>query len=69
MSAVTAIPSTPLWETMEDEGIGNTSISANTEELEPMENFTLVTPGVFRSSFPKKKNFSFLKKLKLKSVL
>jgi tyrosine-protein phosphatase SIW14 len=39
------------------------------EELQPCENFNLVTPGVYRSAFPKKKNFKFLKKLKLKSIL
>lgn len=50
---------------MEDSG----DISLQDEELEPMENFTLVTPGIFRSAFPKKRNFSFLKKLKLKSIL
>ncbi|KAJ3070429.1 phosphoribosylaminoimidazole carboxylase ade2 [Podochytrium sp. JEL0797] len=34
-----------------------------------MENFSLVVKGVYRSAFPKKKNFSFLKRLKLKSIL
>lgn len=33
------------------------------------ENFSMVASGIYRSSFPKRKNFSFLKKLKLKSVL
>jgi len=36
----------------------------------PPENFAIVAPGIFRSSFPRKKNFGFLKEsLKLKSVL
>ncbi|KAI9344394.1 tyrosine phosphatase family-domain-containing protein [Obelidium mucronatum] len=39
------------------------------EIINPMENFSLVVKGVYRSAFPKKKNFSFLKKLKLKSIL
>eukprot|EP00732_Lithocolla_globosa_P004143 Lithocolla_globosa_v1_NODE_3662_length_1610_cov_22.238432.p1 type:complete len:197 gc:universal NODE_3662_length_1610_cov_22.238432:483-1073(+) len=39
------------------------------EELFPPENFALVSPGVYRSSFPKKKNFPFLKKLRLKTIL
>jgi hypothetical protein len=39
------------------------------EQLLPPENFTLVTPFIYRSGFPKKKNFQFLKKLKLKSIL
>ena len=35
----------------------------------PPNNFALVFPGVYRSSFPKRKNFDFLKRLKLKTVL
>ncbi|KAJ3129804.1 tyrosine-protein phosphatase siw14 [Physocladia obscura] len=42
---------------------------AEEEKLYPMENFSLVVNGVYRSAFPKKKNFSFLKRLKLKSIL
>ncbi|GAA5851003.1 hypothetical protein JCM5353_007178 [Sporobolomyces roseus] len=38
--------------------------------LYPPENFAIVAPGIFRSSFPRTKNFRFLKEsLKLKSVL
>lgn len=39
------------------------------EELVPPQNFTMVSSGVYRSAFPKKKNFSFLRQLRLKSVL
>src|SRR5215469_16401391 len=39
------------------------------QELLPCENFNLITPGIYRSAMPKKKNFSFLKKLQLKSIL
>jgi tyrosine-protein phosphatase SIW14 len=39
------------------------------EELIPMENFSMVCKGVYRGAFPKKKNFPFLKKLGLKSIL
>jgi tyrosine-protein phosphatase SIW14 len=39
------------------------------EPLIPTENFAMVAKGIYRSSFPKRKNFSFLKKLGLKSVL
>lgn len=39
------------------------------EELVPPENYAQVCKGIFRSAFPKKKNFPFLKKLKLKSIL
>ncbi|GAA6008622.1 hypothetical protein JCM11491_003372 [Sporobolomyces phaffii] len=37
--------------------------------LYPPENFAIVVPGIFRSSFPRRKNFAFLKSLGLKSVL
>ena len=51
--------------------VGNSNIAPLdlNELLEPMENFVLVSPGIFRSAFPKKRNFSFLKKLKLRSIL
>jgi len=39
------------------------------EELIPCENINFVAKGIYRSAFPKKKNFPFLKKLGLKSVL
>lgn len=35
----------------------------------PPENFSLVASGVYRSGFPKKKNFRFMETLKLKTVL
>jgi tyrosine-protein phosphatase SIW14 len=38
-------------------------------ELVPPENISLVCKGIYRSSFPKKKTFDFVKKLKLKSIL
>lgn len=39
------------------------------EALMPPDNFNMVSNHVYRSSFPKKKHFPFLKKLGLKSVL
>lgn len=52
------------------------------EIIRPPENFALITPGrfvsfsasdlplgVFRSAFPTEKNFTFMKTLKLKSVI
>ncbi|CAG8455248.1 716_t:CDS:2 [Diversispora eburnea] len=39
------------------------------EELIPPDNFTMVSTWIYRSSFPKKKNFAFLKKLGLRSIL
>lgn len=35
----------------------------------PPDNFAMVDRGIYRSGFPKKKNFPFLKKLGLKSVI
>ncbi|ETO12454.1 hypothetical protein RFI_24923, partial [Reticulomyxa filosa] len=37
--------------------------------LLPPVNFAMVDKGVFRSGFPEKKNFDFLKRLKLKTVI
>ncbi|KAI3406067.2 SIW14 [Candida oxycetoniae] len=39
------------------------------EPLTPPENFALVIRSIYRSSFPQPANFSFLKTLKLKSIL
>ncbi|KAI9292277.1 hypothetical protein K502DRAFT_295589 [Neoconidiobolus thromboides FSU 785] len=39
------------------------------EYLIPSENFQLVTPHIYRSGFPRKKNFEFIKRLKLRSIL
>lgn len=39
------------------------------DPLIPPENFSLVASGVYRSGFPKKKNFRFMETLKLKTVL
>ncbi|KNC97528.1 uncharacterized protein SPPG_07004 [Spizellomyces punctatus DAOM BR117] len=35
----------------------------------PPLNFAMVAPGVYRSGYPNKKNFPFLKKLRLKSIM
>ena len=42
---------------------------ADDEFIIPPENFAMVEAGIYRSGFPKKKNFSFLKKLRLKTIL
>ncbi|WWC65783.1 uncharacterized protein I303_108405 [Kwoniella dejecticola CBS 10117] len=39
------------------------------EDLVPPENFALVSKGVYRSGFPKKRNFGFMQTLRLKTVL
>jgi hypothetical protein len=38
-------------------------------EFIPPQNFSMVSKYIYRSAFPKKKNFPFLKKLGLKSIL
>ena len=38
-------------------------------DIEPVLNFSMISPGIYRSSMPKKRNFAFLKKLRLRSVL
>ncbi|CCE79313.1 Piso0_001370 [Millerozyma farinosa CBS 7064] len=43
--------------------------SLPTKELTPPENFAPVINNIYRSSFPHPNNFTFLRKLKLKSVL
>lgn len=45
------------------------SMSATSEMLIPPLNFSMVIPGVYRSGYPNKKNFEFLKKIGLKSIL
>ena len=37
--------------------------------LVPPLNFAMVAPGVYRSGYPNKKNFPFLRKLGLKSIM
>lgn len=39
------------------------------EDLVPPENFALVSSGVYRCGFPKKRNFKFMETLRLKTVL
>ncbi|AIN95377.1 tyrosine phosphatase, putative [Leishmania panamensis] len=39
------------------------------EPLVPTINFSMVCPGVYRSGYPTKKNFSFLSALRLRSIL
>ncbi|KAI8800561.1 tyrosine phosphatase family-domain-containing protein [Cladochytrium replicatum] len=39
------------------------------DELIPCENFTMVSKGIYRSAFPKRKNFPFLKRLGVRSIL
>lgn len=39
------------------------------DPLIPPENFSIVCSGVYRSGFPKKRNFEFMETLRLKTVL
>lgn len=43
--------------------------SASREPLVPTINFSMVCPGVYRSGYPTKKNYSFLRALRLRSIL
>lgn len=43
--------------------------SASREPLVPSINFSMVCPGVYRSGYPTKKNYSFLCALRLRSIL
>ncbi|KAJ2156880.1 tyrosine-protein phosphatase siw14 [Coemansia sp. RSA 552] len=38
-------------------------------EVNPPENFAMVCPYIYRSGMPKKRNFAFLQKLQLRSIL
>lgn len=64
----TKILAEPNWSLMDD-FIVQEEQDLYQEALIPPENFTMVCQHVYRSSFPKKKHFKFLEKLKLKSVL
>ena len=44
-------------------------VVAPSVSLMPPLNFSMVAPGVYRSGYPIRKNHSFLKKLRLKSIL
>ena len=35
----------------------------------PPLNFAIVEPGIYRSGYPNKRNFNFLQKLQLKSIM
>nr|CCA21879.1 hypothetical protein ALNC14_080220 [Albugo laibachii Nc14] len=58
-----AVSSSPLPEAsiLEEDG--------DYEELIPPENFAMIERGLYRSGFPKKKNFAFLESLGLRSIL
>jgi len=45
------------------------AVTSVEEDLVPPENFALVSSGVYRSGFPKKRNFRFMETLRLKTVL
>ena len=54
------------------EGVGplrHITRTASTETVVPPLNFDMVAPGVYRSGHPNERNFSFLKRLNLKSII
>ncbi|KAF9436049.1 hypothetical protein BGZ76_004928 [Entomortierella beljakovae] len=67
VSTIISIPRSVTVDNMDFTAGGDSTLYP--EELCPPDNFNMVTTWIYRSSFPKKKNFSFLKKLGLKSIL
>jgi len=54
------------------EGVGplrHITRTASTETVVPPLNFDMVAPGVYRSGHPNERNFGFLKRLNLKSII
>ena len=49
--------------------LGPPAVPVVEEDLVPPENFAMVTEGVYRCGFPKRKNFAFMETLGLKTVL
>ncbi|KAG0151843.1 hypothetical protein CROQUDRAFT_36019 [Cronartium quercuum f. sp. fusiforme G11] len=49
--------------------IKNQNLSSDSFIFYPPSNFGIVAPGIFRSSFPNRDNFEFLRSLGLKSVM
>ncbi|KAF9141346.1 Tyrosine-protein phosphatase dsp1 [Mortierella sp. GBA39] len=65
-----SIPRSIAMDTMDiNASLNGGESSSYPEDLCPPDNFNMVSTWIYRSSFPKKKNFSFLKKLGLKSIL
>ncbi|KAG0284379.1 Tyrosine-protein phosphatase dsp1 [Linnemannia gamsii] len=65
-----SIPRPITMDTMDiNASLNGRESSSYPEDLCPPDNFNMVSTWIYRSSFPKKKNFSFLKKLGLKSIL
>lgn len=64
-------PEFPGLGVQEDETspVASTSTAAELELLQPPDNFAMVCPNVYRSSFPSKKHYPFLQSLGLKTVL
>jgi tyrosine-protein phosphatase SIW14 len=70
-SAIATVPRSlpdPNWSVLDSFNVQDDTEMFE-EALIPPENFNMVCEHVYRSSFPKKKHYKFLEKLKLKSVL
>eukprot|EP00639_Heterosigma_akashiwo_P004402 CAMPEP_0194570786 /NCGR_PEP_ID=MMETSP0292-20121207/7974_1 /TAXON_ID=39354 /ORGANISM="Heterosigma akashiwo, Strain CCMP2393" /LENGTH=243 /DNA_ID=CAMNT_0039421329 /DNA_START=215 /DNA_END=946 /DNA_ORIENTATION=- len=66
------VGSIPLLSTQNSQDVVSTDPKPDDEDEEeyfPMENFSLVSKGVYRGAFPMKKNFGFLKRIGLRSIL
>ena len=62
-------PLAPLAALSPPPKIARTMSSSGIDSYNPPDNFALVSGMVYRSSFPKPDNFSYLKKLGLKTIL
>ncbi|GAA5826279.1 hypothetical protein JCM11251_007238 [Rhodosporidiobolus azoricus] len=63
-------PSTAsVTSTVPTDQLSAASLPLDDSTLRPPENFAMVSPGLYRSSFPRRANFSFLRSLGLKSVM
>ena len=51
------------------DGLDEEELEAGFDELHPPLNFALVMPGVYRSGFPVRRNFTFLARLQLRLVV
>eukprot|EP00842_Homolaphlyctis_polyrhiza_P003798 jgi/Hompol1/4419/HPOL_001740-RA len=68
-AAAAAVPTTLIVSQQDERNLDRPELSIELEELHPCENFNMIAKGVYRAAFPKKRNFPFLKKLGLKSIL
>ncbi|GAA6005224.1 hypothetical protein JCM10207_002903 [Rhodosporidiobolus poonsookiae] len=62
-------PATSVSSTAITDSAATATVASDDRVLIPPENFAMVSPGLYRSSFPRRANFGFLRSLGLKSVM